>query len=147
MAQLEHKRSRIARTTNALKLKEQKKIRRLRKEKLKLDTYVKHTLEKRKITRHIENFKITRALKLFKSEIKNLVLDSGVKIRISAKDRSAFIVNEGDLTALPEGRYNYKDKVIIIQPDAIVKAIEPKPKDILGPRINNLRKYVFRTTI
>lgn len=142
---MEHsKRSNLISGIKKIQSRNRKRLSKLRKQKNRLDRYVKLRLEKKKITRAVELNRINKALKLAKKEIKIVTLDSGVRVRINARDKSIFIINENsDSIALPEGSYDFKDNLIRVSPDGVISNISPKPFDALSPKINNLKKHKF----
>lgn len=147
------KRSKILSGINKIADKQKRKEAKLHKHHSKNTISLLNSLKlkaKVKPNKNVGTSRIEKALDLVSNEIKNynlkfgrdekiLTLNSGVKILISLKSKSAFIITpDNENIALPKGSYDYKDKTIVISPDGQVKDIRPSPVDTLAPKINKL---------
>lgn len=136
-----NKRSKILSGVRKLSDRQNKRNLKLKKQKDRLDKYVQRFTETKRIQKAINQHKLKKRIALYKKEQRNFTLESGVKITINARSRSAFIVPpEGSNIALPKGSYDYKQKTIVIDPDGTVKNIIPRKPDTLSPKIASLKK-------
>ena len=95
-------------------------------------------LSRKKLQDYVDIFKINKALNLVRDKITTIVLDGDIKVKINTRDKSIWMITPDENIPLPVGEYGYKDKLIIVDPEAVIKDIKQKPIDTLTPKINKL---------
>lgn len=126
----------------ALGLKKKVTLQKAKKQAKKRD--LKLQKEKQRLDKAVQNHTELNLINTALAESRKVItLDSGVKVEIKAGDKSIFIIDpNGDKIRLPSGSYDYKQKVIVVDPEATIKEIKVKPVDKVNEAINKLKKYM-----
>lgn len=140
---MEHnnKRSNIARGVYTLKAKELRLEAKLKKQNARVKKAIQLHINEKKIADIFVKYHINTRLDL-KNKVKTITFDSGVKARIDANDKSIWIISETGNIPMPVGKMEYKEFIVWVEPEGIIKDVLPRPEDTLSPKIEALKKKI-----